>query len=299
MSARIDYSRLSTEQPNPRSARLDRLSAIQLVRLMNREDQRVVRAVARAAVPIARAAEWVAASFRQGGRLFLVGAGTSGRLAVLEAAECPPTFNSDRVIALMAGGRQAVFRSQEGAEDDGGPAQRAIHRQARRGDVVVGIAASGVTAFARTALEAGKRRGARTILLTCNTRPLPIRSLDLRIVLDVGPEILTGSTRLKSGTACKMALNMLTTVSMVRWGKVFDHWMVDLQPKSRKLVARGIRLVQQLGGVSERDAEKLFRDAGRRVKPAILMARRGIDYAEATRRLKKVDGFLRRAIEWR
>jgi N-acetylmuramic acid 6-phosphate etherase len=291
----VNYAHLSTEQANSRSAGLDRLSARQIVALMNREDRKVVQAVARAAQEIARGADMIAASFRKGGRLHLVGAGTSGRLAVLEAAECPPTFNSDRVLAYMAGGNPAVFRSQEGAEDQVAPARRAIRRGVRPGDVVVGIAASGVTAFASTALQEARRCGAKTVLLTCNDKAV-FPPADVRIILRVGPEVLTGSTRLKSGTACKMALNMLTTASMVRWGKVFDHWMVDLQPNSRKLVDRGLRLVKELGRVSESQARALLKQARGQVKPAILMARKKLYYSDAMKQLARAEGFLRKAL---
>jgi N-acetylmuramic acid 6-phosphate etherase len=295
---RINFSRLSTEQPNPRSRGLDKMTSRQIVRLMNREDTRVLQAINRAVNPIARGADLIAASFRKGGRLILVGAGTSGRLAVMEAAECPPTFNSDQVKALMAGGKRAVFKSQEGAEDSESEARKAVRQAVRFGDVVLGIAASGVTPYVRAALQEARRRGARTILLTCNAKTnLP--SAQLRIALNVGPEILTGSTRLKSGTACKMVLNMLTTAAMVQSGKVYDHWMVDLQPKSRKLVARGMRLIQKLGGVSEEHAGKLFQQARGRVKPAILMARKNIYYTQALKQLSEANGVLRKAItQW-
>ena len=306
---KIHYAKLLTEQANPRSRGLDRLSAEQIVTLMNREDQRVLSAVRRSRKTIARAAESIAASFRNGGRLFFVGAGTSGRLGVLEAAECPPTFSNrpDQVQAIMAGGPVAVFRSKEGAEDSDIEGRRAVRRRVRAGDVVVGIAASGVTPFVRAALQEARLRRAKTVLMTCNPpHPVPLPQgegrrvrpfIDVVISLKVGPEIIAGSTRLKSGTACKMALNMLTTTAFVLSGKVYDHWMVDLQPKSQKLVARGRRLIQHLGRVSEEEAKRLFKKAGGRVKPALLMALKGIPYREALRTLDKTGGFLRRAIE--
>jgi N-acetylmuramic acid 6-phosphate etherase len=294
--ASLNYSRFSTELPNRRSAGLDRLSTSQIIQLMNREDRRVLKGISAASKQIARAADLVAAAFQKGGHLYLVGAGTSGRLAILEAAEVPPTFNSDRVRALMAGGKSAVFKSKEGAEDQEAPARHAIRKSVGKNDVVLGIAASGVTAFARSALQEARRCGARTILLTCNAKAT-LPPADVRIILNVGAEVLTGSTRLKSGTACKMALNMITTASMVRWGKVYDHWMVDLQPKSRKLVNRGLRLVKELGRVSEQRAAQLLREANGRVKPAILMARKNIYYAEAVKRLNRVEGFLRKALD--
>jgi len=292
---RINFSRLSTEQPNPRSRGLDKMTSRQIVRLMNREDTRVLQAINRAVNPIARGADLIAACFQKGGRLILVGAGTSGRLAVMEAAECPPTFNSDQVMALMAGGKRAVFKSQEGAEDSESKARKAVRQAVRSGDVVLGIAASGVTPYVRSALQEARRCGARTLLLTCNAKTT-LPSAQLRIALNVGPEVLTGSTRLKSGTACKMVLNMLTTAAMVQSGKVYDHWMVDLQPKSRKLVARGMRLIQQLGRVSEKQAGKLFQQARGRVKPAILMARKNIYYTQALKQLSEAKGVLRKAI---
>jgi N-acetylmuramic acid 6-phosphate etherase len=292
---KINYDRLDTEQPNRRSTGLDQLSTRQIVALMNREDQNVVKGVARASQAIAKGADLLATSFRQGGHAYLVGAGTSGRLAILEAAECPPTFNSTQVHAIMAGGKQAVFRSQEGAEDQEVPARQAVRKSVTSKDVVIGIAASGVTAFARAALDEARRKGAKTILLTCNAKAT-LSVVDVKIILSVGPEVLTGSTRLKAGTACKMALNMLTTASMVQSGKVFDHWMVDLQPKSKKLVARGLRLVKELGQVSEARALELFKLARGQVKPAILMARKNIYYAEAMKRLQQSRGFLRKAL---
>jgi N-acetylmuramic acid 6-phosphate etherase len=195
----------------------------------------------------------------------------------------------------MAGGHHAVFKSQEGAEDQEGPARHALRRAVRPGDVVVGIAASGVTPFVRAALEEAK-----PILLTCNPKANVHPPATVRIALKVGPEVLTGSTRLKSGTACKMALNMLTTASMVRWGKVYDHWMVDLQPKSHKLVERGLRLVRELGRVSEDKARELLKQTEWRVKPAIMMARKNLNYSQAMQRLSEAGGFLRKAIdEWR
>ena len=290
----ISFSKLSTEQRNPRTLDLDRLSALEFVRRVNREDAQVLRAVEAAAPQIARAIEQIAQALRRGGRLFFFGAGTSGRLGVIEAAECPPTFGTPASLiqAVMAGGRSAVFRSKEGAEDSERDGRAAVNRLVRRHDVVVGIAASGVTPFVRAALSAAKRRGARTVLVTCHVGPGNRGAAETVIGLKSGPEILTGSTRLKAGTACKMVLNMLTTGAMVQLGKVYQNWMVDLQPKSQKLVARGQRLIQTLGGVSEAEAQKLFKQAGRRVKIAVAMARMGLDVAQARQALQNADGFL-------
>lgn len=265
---------------------------------MNREDARVLRAVRKASTSIARAAETIVTSWRHTGRLFLVGAGTSGRLAVLEAAECPPTFNTppSQVQAIMAGGSRAVFRSQEGAEDSEVQARRAVRARVRSGDVVVGIAASGITPFVGAALTAARQAGAVPLLVTCNPKLARSRIADVVIALDTGPEVLTGSTRLKAGTACKMALNMLTTASLVRLGKTYGNRMVDLQPRSLKLVARSLRLIQELGGVSEARARGLLQKSRGHAKTAIVMAKLNCSAADARRRLTAAQGFLRRVI---
>jgi len=298
MGRRVNYAKLATERPNPASRFLDRLAPLAIVTLMNREDRRVPLAVGRVARQIARAVELIVASLRNGGRLLFVGAGTSGRLGVMEAAECPPTFSTPPALvqAIVAGGRGTVFRSGEGAEDREAEARRAVRRRARAGDVLVGVAASGVTPFVRAALSEGRRLGARTVLVACAAER-PVRSaVEISIIPRVGPEILTGSTRLKAGSATKMILNMLTTASMVRLGKVYQNRMVDLQPKSRKLRARALGLVQEIGGVSRPRARRLLRAAGGRAKVAIVMARLGVDAREAVRRLNAADGSLRRSL---
>jgi len=294
---RVDYGLLPTEQIHPRSRNLDRLSSLQIVRLMNAEDRHVLKAIARAAPRIASAVRRVAGALQRRGRLIFVGAGTSGRLGVIEAAECPPTFNSPpaMVQAIMAGGRPAVFRSKEGVEDSEAQAVAACRRMGvGKGDVMVGIAASGVTPFVRSALRYARGRKARTVLLTCH--PKPPKAAEIIIALRTGPEILAGSTRLKAGTACKMVLNMLTTASMVRLGKVYGNRMVDLQPRSRKLVERGVRLIREIGRVGEREARRLLKEARGHVKTAIVMARKGCSYGRAARRLASVRGFLWEAL---
>src|SRR5213594_2052618 len=227
------YARLGTERANPRSHALDRMTPREIATLMNREDRRAVLAVARVARQIADAVQLIVASLRRGGRLFFVGAGTSGRLGVLEAAECPPTFGTPpRIVqAIMAGGRPAVFRSREGAEDDARAAARAVGVRVRHGDVVVGVSASGVTPFVRAALAAARRRGARTVLVACNPTTTRGAPADVIIAPAPGPEVLAGSTRLKAGTATKLVLNTLTTAAMARLGKVYGNRMVDLQPR--------------------------------------------------------------------
>lgn len=294
----MDYASLSTEKVNSRTLRLDTLNPTQLVRLMNREDRRVLAAVSKAQVPLAQAVKSVTRSFRRGGRLIFAGAGTSGRLGVIEAAECPPTFGTspDLVQAVMAGGTSAVFRSKEGAEDSAPEGRQAVRRlRVSSRDTVVGIAASGVTPYVHAVLEESRRRRAATVLVTCSPQA-PKGAAQIRVVLQTGPEVLAGSTRLKAGSACKMALNIMTTASMVQLGKVYGNRMVDLQPRSFKLVQRGIRLVQEIGQVSRSQAELLFRDARRQVKPAIVMARKNLTYPQAVARLKAARGFLRRAL---
>ncbi len=299
MPRRFRYDTLPTEQRNPRSRRLDSLSPRQIALLMNREDRRVVVAVGRVEREIARAVDRTVRALESGGRLFFVGAGTSGRLGVMEAAECPPTFSTppSLVQAIMAGGHGSVFSSREGAEDRTGEARRAIRKRVRRGDVVVGIAASGVTPFVRAALAEARRRRCRTVLVATDGRSLLRRLADVVIAPRVGPEVLAGSTRLKAGTATKMILNILTTATFVRLGKTYGNWMVDLQPRSRKLRARAERLVQILGKVSRAQARRHLSAAGWRAKVAIVMARRNLSTRAASRLLREAGGSLRRCLD--
>jgi N-acetylmuramic acid 6-phosphate etherase len=299
MARGLRYERLVTERANRASAHLDRLDARGIAALMNREDARAVRAVARVARDIAGAVDLIVAALRAGGRLIFAGAGTSGRLGVLEAAECPPTFGTPPrlVQAIMAGGRAAVFRSREGAEDDARAGARAARARARAGDVVVGVSASGVTPFVRGALTAARRAGAKTVLVTCNKRVAARRQIiDVTIAPDPGPEVLTGSTRLKAGTATKLVLNTLTTASMARVGKVYGNRMIDVQPRSRKLRARAARLVAELGDVSPARARRLLAAANGRVPVAIVMARRRLRSDAAVDALRAA-GSLRPVLE--
>jgi N-acetylmuramic acid 6-phosphate etherase len=288
-----DFARLLTERPNRASRDLDRLSPAQIARLMNAEDRRAVAAVGRVAARIAAAVDLITGSIRAGGRLFFVGAGTSGRLGVLEAAECPPTFGTPPrlVQAIVAGGRGSVFRSREGAEDDAGGARRVVRARVRAGDVLVGISASGVTPFVRAALQEAAVRGAATVLVACNSRPGRGVRADVVIAPAPGPEVLAGSTRLKAGTATKLVLNTLTTASMARLGKVYGNRMVDLQPRSRKLRERALRLVTELGGVSRARARALLA-AGGSVRVAVVMARTGRSAPAARRALRETGNFL-------
>jgi len=293
---RIRYARLATERPNRASRALDRLPPLAIAALMNREDRRAVAAVGRVRRQIAAAVELIVAALRRGGRLVFVGAGTSGRLGVLEAAECPPTFGTPPrlVQAIMAGGRGAVFRAREGAEDDARAAARAVRRRVRAGDVVVGVSASGVTPFVRGALAAARRRGARTVLVAC-APAAPARGSRARLVIAPapGPEVLAGSTRLKAGTATKLVLNTLTTASMARLGRVWGNRMVDVVPRSAKLRARAQALVAELGGVPRARARRLLAASGGRVRLAVVMARTGLGRAAAARALARAGGSLR------
>jgi N-acetylmuramic acid 6-phosphate etherase len=302
-ASRIRYARLATERTNPRSHDLDRMTPRAIAALMNREDRRAVLAVGRVEAEIAAAVASIVGALRSGGRLFFVGAGTSGRLGVLEAAECPPTFGTPRrlVQALMAGGRGSVFRSREGAEDDAAAARRAVRARVRRGDVVVGISASGVTPFVRAALTSARARGARTVLVACNAdgrvpRRLSSRGV-IKIVLATGPEVLAGSTRLKAGTATKLVLNTLTTASMAGLGRVYGNRMVDLQPRSAKLRERALKLVTDLGGVSRARARAALRASRGRVRIAIVVARNGGSASDAVQALRAAGGSLRVALQ--
>jgi len=287
------FARLLTERPNRASHDLDRLAPVRVARLMNREDRRAVAAVGRVAPRIGAAVALVTQALSTGGRLFFVGAGTSGRLGVLEAAECPPTFGtSPRLVqAIMAGGRGAVFRSREGAEDDVRAAARVVRARVRARDVVVGVSASGVTPFVRAALAAAAARGAATILVACNPNTGVRVRADVIVAPAPGPEVLAGSTRLKAGTATKLVLNTLTTASMARLGKVYGNRMVDVQPRSHKLRERALGLVMELGGVSRPRARRLLAVGGG-VRVAIVMGRTGRSAKAARRALREGGNFL-------
>ena len=300
-ASRIRYACLATERTNPRSRALDRMTPREIGALMNREDRRAVLAVGRVQPQIAAAVEMIVTALRDGGHLIFVGAGTSGRLGVLEAAECPPTFGTSRrlVQAIIAGGRGAVFRSREGAEDDAAAARRAVRARVRRGDVVVGISASGATPFVSAALTAARRRGAKTVLVACNAEGAlrSPRMTHVRIVPATGAEVLAGSTRLKAGTATKLVLNTLTTASMTRLGRVYGNRMVDLQPRSAKLRARALRLVAEVAGVSHGRARAALKASRGRVRVAIVVSRSGLNAAEASRALGAAGGSIRVALQ--
>ncbi|MBI4582616.1 MAG: N-acetylmuramic acid 6-phosphate etherase [Planctomycetes bacterium] len=292
-----------TEAVNPASIGIDALPTPKILGVIHREDRRAWLAVGRALERLAPLIDRVVESFRRGGRLIYVGAGSSGRLGVLDASECPPTFSvpPGRVVGLIAGGDRALRNSIEGAEDSGGRGARAIRRR-RAGprDVICGIAASGSTPYVLGALAAGKARGAATALITSNRlepgrkKTLPV---DFLIELLAGPEVIAGSTRLKAGTATKMALNMITTAAMIRWGKVYDNLMVDVRPVNRKLIRRATALIAKLGSLETAAAARLLERSGRSVKAAIVMARLGAGRAAAERRLRQAGGSLRQVLE--
>lgn len=292
-----ELKRLTTESRNPRTREIDLAPTARILELMNEEDRGVADAVRRAIPEIARAVDLVSDAFRGGGRLFYVGAGTSGRLGILDASECPPTFgvDPDMVQGVIAGGRETVFRSREGVEDvESAGVEDIAATGAGERDVVVGIAASRRTPYVVAALAEAKRRGARTVLVCCNDGADP--GVDVVVTVIPGPEALTGSTRLKAGTAQKMVLNMITTASMVKLGKVYENLMVDVRPNSAKLVERGKGIVMLLTGLTYDEATRVYETAGRNVKLAVVMERRRVDRAEGERLLKDAGGFLARAL---
>lgn len=269
-----------------------------MIAVMNRQNAAIPGAIAKQSRNIEKAIGRIERAYKEGRRVYFVGAGTSGRLGVLEAAELPPTFNvaPDRFQALMAGGSGAVFHSKEGAEDDPAAVRSYLSKNLRAGDVVIGIAASGVTAYVQSALQTARRKRAGAVLLTCNPQSPLRRYADVSIALDTGPELISGSTRLKAGSATKMVLNMLTTLAMVRCGKTYRNRMVDVQIKSRKLEERALRLAQELGGATRETARKALRESSGNAKTAIVMLRKNISRAEALRRLKKAAGFLAKSL---
>lgn len=289
-----------TEQRNPRSMRIDQLTPLEIVDLINAEDRMVAEAVHEERGEIARAIEIVVDCFQRGGRLIYVGAGTSGRLGVLDAAEMPPTYRTDPelVQGIIAGGFQALVRAQEGAEDrpeDGAAAMD--ERKVDANDFVLGIATSGTTPYVHGALRRARERGAHTGFLLCTYPSRKVTQVaDVVIAPLVGPEVITGSTRMKAGTATKMVLNTITTAAMVRLGKVFGNLMVDLQVTCEKLRDRGERILMEVTGVDRPDAARLLDESGGHVKTAIVMGRLGLSRAEAARRLDEAGGALSQVV---
>jgi N-acetylmuramic acid 6-phosphate etherase len=292
-----NLSRLRTEQSNSAAHDLDCKSSLEIARLMNAEDATVATAVARALPQIARAIDVVASALRQGGRLIYVGAGTSGRIAALDAAECSPTFNTDRVQFIIAGGLKALAYDSEISEDDVQQGrEEMVRRKPGKLDVVLGIAASGRTPFTLAAVKVARSRGARTIALTCNPKSPLERAAHFAIVVPVGPEVLAGSSRMKAGTAHKMVLNMISTGAMSRLGYVYGNLMANVVPKNEKLRQRTLGILERASGADSAAARRALEAAGDRTPVALVMLIAGVTRAEAVAALKKSLGHVRDAI---
>ena len=288
-----------TEQRNSRTRTIDAKSTIEILRAIQREDASVTRAISRALPSLTRAVEEIAKRLQRGGRLFYVGAGTSGRIAALDAAELPPTFGIPprMVQVVIAGGRRVFTQAAEGAEDDTRQAARDL---AARGvsakDVVAGISASGTTPYVLGALEFAKRKGAATIGVTSNPRTPIAREVQILIVTPTGPEVITGSTRLKAGTAQKMVLNMLSTATMIRLGRVYGNWMIGLALTNRKLQARGLRILTEATGATVPEATRALRQSGHNLGAALIMLKTGASAREAKRLLRDTQGNVHNAL---
>lgn len=296
---KIDLSKLLSESRNPASALIDTLPTQQMLQVINNEDQKVALAVEQAIPEISQAVDLISKALQSGGRLIYSGAGTSGRLGVLDASECPPTFGSsaDLVVALIAGGQQAILQAVENAEDNaelGASDLHAINFNAR--DVLVGIAASGRTPYVLGAMQYALSAGAKVISLSCNARSPMHELADINITPVVGPEVLTGSSRMKAGTAQKLVLNMLSTGAMIRNGKVFGNLMVDVEATNAKLVQRQKNIVLEATGCSAEQAENALAQSANHCKTAILMLLSDLDAASARQKLDKHQGFLRHAL---
>src|ERR671923_408214 len=299
MPTRSKWQALPTEAINSATLGIDKLSATGIVDLMLAEDRKMLVAVQRERDRIALGADLLAKALRKGGRIIFVGAGTSGRLGVLESAEMPPTFGipTTTVRAIMAGGKGAIVKATEGSEDDYEEGARQIQRlQTARKDVVIGVSASGMTQFVRGALTSARKAGSRIIFVTCDPRTELQTFVDLTIAPSVGPEVIAGSTRLKAGTATKLVLNMLTTGAMIRIGKTYGNLMVDVQTGSEKLKDRARRIVNIVTGLEYDDADKLLKKAHWNVKAAIVMQKTGLPYLKALSRLRRAHDSMREAI---
>ena len=296
----IDLTKLTTEQRNPKTTAIDEASALEIVKLINAEDQTVPKAVKKILPAISRAIIVIANHLSHGGRLFYIGSGTSGRLGILDAAECPPTYSTppELVQGIIAGGAPAIFRAQEGAEDSENTGAEDLEKQKLTNlDVVVGLSASGRTPYVIGALKYAQQTGAYTIAVTCTENPETAAVADLSLTAVTGPEVITGSTRMKAGTAQKLILNMIYTGSMILMGKVYGNQMVDLQCTNRKLEARARRILTEATGCDADTADTLLEQSHGAVKPAILMHLTGIDYETALKKLKDNQGHLKQALK--
>ena len=291
---------LDTEAQNPASAQLDCLDSLVIARVINKEDKNVAPAVERALPQIANAIDAVAHAIGAGGRLIYVGAGTSGRIAALDASECPPTFNVgyDKIQFVMAGGTKALWSATEANEDDSDAGRSDMaDRKPEKNDVVTGIAASGRTPYTIAAVEYARSKGARTVAITCNSGSPLGKAAEIEIVAEVGPEVLSGSTRMKAGTAQKLICNMITTGAMARLGYVYGNLMVNVHPKNEKLLERAIGILERATGASREAASSKLKESGENVPIALIMLRTGIDRLEAEKRLRLANGNVRHAIE--
>ncbi len=296
----MDYSKLVTENRNPESMNLDKMTSLEAVTLMNSMDAEIPAAVEKALPDIAKVVDRIADAYNEGGRLVYCGAGTSGRLGVLDASECLPTFNAgeNMVTARIAGGLKALNTAVEGAEDKSELGVSDLKEIGfNRKDVLVALSASGSAAYCAGALKYARGLGAFTAGVCCVPSPAFAHLCDTLIAVVIGPEVLTGSTRLRSGTATKMVLNMLTTVSMVKYGKVYKNLMVDMVPTNKKLIDRAVRIVMMAADIDRCDAEKYLRQCDNRVKLAIICSETGADYETAEKALGETSGFVGRAID--
>lgn len=299
MSTQSKWQSLPTEAINPVSVAVDKAPVRDIIEMVVNEDRKVIAAVHREKERIAHGVEIVAQSLKKGGRIVFVGAGTSGRLGVVEASEMPPTFGTSPVLvqAIMAGGQDAVFRAKEGVEDNFEEGARSVARmRLGKKDVVIGVSASGMTPFVRGALTRARKAGAKIIFVTCWPGADLANFVDLQIAPAVGPEIIAGSTRLKAGTATKMVLNMLTTIAMIKVGKTYGNLMVDVQTGSEKLKDRARRIVTTVTGITYDEADALLKRAKWNVKAAIVMQKTGLTLPQALKRLRKADDLVRDAI---
>jgi N-acetylmuramic acid 6-phosphate etherase len=299
MPSRSKWQSLPTEQINPATLAIDKLSPADIVEAMLNEDRKMLAAVQREKDRIAVGVEIITQALRKNGRIIFVGAGTSGRLGVLESAEMPPTFGTspDLVQAIMAGGRGAILKAREGVEDNYEEGMRSVNRlRPAKRDVVIGVSASGMTQFVRGALTRARRAGSKIIFVTCDPRTELQTFVDLTIAPAVGPEVIAGSTRLKAGTATKMVLNMLTTAAMIRIGKTYGNLMVDVQMGSEKLKDRARRIITIVTGLDYDASDELLKKAHWNVKAAIVMQKSGLSYPKALSRLRKSHDFVRDAI---
>ena len=291
---------LNTEQQNTQSLNIDSVSVEKVLQTINQEDQTVAQAVKKAIPEIESVVHLTTGSMREGGRVFYIGAGTSGRLGVLDASEIPPTYSAPEkwFIGIIAGGDRALRKSIEGAEDQPESAVKDLDPFGINGkDVVIGISCSGAAAYVVSALEYARKLGAKTVYLVTNPDPYKMAEVDIVIVVDTGPEIITGSTRMKAGTATKMVLNMISTATMVQLGKVYGNLMVDLMAVNEKLIDRGMRIIMQLTGLDRKDALERLKEAKMSVKKAVVIETKGIPLQETERLLEKVKGSLRKALE--